>query len=98
MILGSDWRVGVEAEAGPRDGQALARRLELKRRDGGVDHLILLLRANRASARFLAEVGPLLRPSFPADEQETILRLRAGLEPSGSAILRLPCRHAAGGV
>jgi transcriptional regulator with XRE-family HTH domain len=37
MTRGRTWRYGVEVETGPRDAQALGRRLELKRRDGEVD-------------------------------------------------------------
>jgi hypothetical protein len=36
-------RIGVEAETRARDRQELQRRVALKRRDGGVDRVILLL-------------------------------------------------------
>jgi hypothetical protein len=52
LIRGPDWREGVEAEMGPRDGQALARRLMLKQRDGSVAGVILLLPKTRRIRTF----------------------------------------------
>ena len=40
-------RIGVETETRARDAQSLQRRLALKKRDGGVDHVILLLADTR---------------------------------------------------
>lgn len=50
-------RVGVEAETRVRDAQALQRKLMLKRRDGGVDHVILLLADTRHNRTFLRSAG-----------------------------------------
>src|SRR5207237_5268388 len=52
LIGGNGWREGVEAETGLRDGQALSRRLELKRRDGAVDGIILLAPATKRVREF----------------------------------------------
>jgi transcriptional regulator with XRE-family HTH domain len=87
MLRGPSWRYGVEGETGPRDGQALGRRLELKRRDGGVDGIILVLPATRRSREFLAAAGPLLRTNLPLDGRVILKRLEAGLDPGGSGIV-----------
>ena len=50
-------RIGVEAETRARDEQELERRLSLKRRDGGVDHVILLLADTRSNRLFVRWVG-----------------------------------------
>jgi transcriptional regulator with XRE-family HTH domain len=94
LIVGSGWRQGVEAETGPRDAQALAGRIELKRRDGAVDGVILLLPATRRVREFLAAAQPILAPHFPVPGEVALSALRAGRNPGGSAIivLRYPDR------
>jgi transcriptional regulator with XRE-family HTH domain len=69
LVRGLDWRVGIEAETHPTDGQALARRFELKVRDGGVDGVILLVPPTRHVKLFLAAASDLLRPIFPVPGQ-----------------------------
>jgi hypothetical protein len=96
MIAGRDWRYGVEAETAPRDLQALARRIELKRRDGEVDGVILLLRSSRRTAAFLAGAGDLLSLNFPIGARQAVSRLAAGEDPGGSAIIVLPAVRAIG--
>jgi hypothetical protein len=54
MIVGAGWRVGVEAETVLDDIQAVERRLALKRRDGDVDHVILLVADTRRNRLALA--------------------------------------------
>jgi transcriptional regulator with XRE-family HTH domain len=89
MIVGKAWRQGVEAETGPRDPQALAGRLELKRRDGAVDGVILLLPATRRVREFLAASRPILDPHFPVPGDVALAALRAGRNPGGSSIIVL---------
>lgn len=89
LIRADDWRFGIEAETAPRDAQALARRLELKRRDGQVDGVILLLRASRHTSAFLREAGDLLRSNLPASPDRTRQLLRAGARPTDSSIVLL---------
>ena len=67
MITGPRLRMGVEAETRPRDLQALDRRLSLKQRDGGVDHVVLLLADTRANRAFRREFGDVLRVNYPVD-------------------------------
>jgi transcriptional regulator with XRE-family HTH domain len=87
LIGGQGWRYGVEAETGPRDAQALARRLNLKVRDGEVDGMILVLPRSPRSRAFLEAADVSIRSSFPVDGARALDRLGAGLDPSGSAIV-----------
>ncbi len=89
LLRGEAWRCGVEAETGPRDGQALNRRLELKRRDGEVDHVLLILPNTRRVRAFLGETGALLRTNLPGGQKVILDRLAAGENPRTSAILVL---------
>lgn len=88
-LQGRGWRVGVEAETGPRDGQALIRRIELKRRDSGAEGAILLVPRTRRIALFMREAGPLLMTNFPIPGTEALERIAAGESPGGSAVVRL---------
>lgn len=90
MILGSDWRFGAEAETAPRDGQAVARRLALKLRDGGVDGLILILRDTHRSRLFVEETRTHLGDLFPVRARVALASLRAGRRPEGNAVIVLP--------
>lgn len=81
------FRIGVEAETRPRDAQALQRRLALKRRDGGVDHVLLVLATTRGNRAFLREAGPTLAADFPVTGRDAISALAAGRDPGGSAIV-----------
>ena len=86
MIRGDGWRFGVEAELNPIDGQALIRRLMLKRRDGGVDGVILLLPDTRQARLFRREFADLLATDFPVPARLALARLAKGLHPGGSAL------------
>ena len=87
LVRSAAWRYGVEAETHPTDGQALARRLQLKLRDGGVHGVILVLPATRHVRHFLAAAGDLLVPSFPVPGPRALALLRAGVDPAGNAIV-----------
>jgi hypothetical protein len=87
LVRGVDWAYGAEAETHPTDGQALARRLELKKRDGAVDGVILILPATRHARLFLAAAGELLAPAFPVPGRRAIELLRAGVDPGGNSIV-----------
>ena len=85
--LGSAWRYGVEAETGPRDSQALIRRLRAKERDGSVDGVILVLPSTRRTRDFLAAARSSLEPAFPIDGRRALGLLSSGSDPGGSAIV-----------
>jgi transcriptional regulator with XRE-family HTH domain len=96
VVRGDTWRYGVEAETGPRDAQAVARRMQLKQRDGGVNGVLLVLRRTVQTRRFLSEAGDLLRSVFPIDGTRAVDLLRAGVNPGGSAIIVLASRSSPG--
>ena len=89
MVSGSGWRYGTEAELNPIDGQALLRRLNLKRRDGRVDGVLLLLPDTRASRAFRREFAELLEADFPVPGIRALKLLSIGADPGGSAIIVL---------
>lgn len=81
--------IGIEAEMRLDDLQALERRIALKRRDGGIEIVILLLADTRGNRRRLADQRESLRGSFPLDGRSVLLALRAGRAPEASGILLL---------
>ena len=82
-------RVGVEAETRGRDSQALQRKLALKRRDGNVDHVILLMSDTRHNRSFLRAAGIGFHQAFPVPGRVALARLAAGEDPGGSSIILL---------
>ena len=82
------WRVGVEAETVVSDTQALDRKLALKRRDGLVDHVILLVADTPRNRRALA-AAPSAFADLPLGTREILAALRAGSEPAGSGVVLL---------
>jgi len=82
-------RIGVEAETRARDAQELQRRLALKRRDGRVDHVILLLADTRHNRMFVRAAGLGFRAEFPLDGRTALARLACGEDPGASAIILL---------
>jgi transcriptional regulator with XRE-family HTH domain len=89
LIGGNGWRAGVEAETGLRDAQALSRRLQLKRRDGAVDGIILLVPATKRTREFLKVAGPALKTHLPMDGRTILERLATGADPAASGIVML---------
>lgn len=89
LIRIDDVRIGVEAEARIRDVQALDRRIALKRRDGGVDIVVLLVANTVSNRRMLALHREALRSSFPLDTRRVMAALRMGRAPTASGIVVL---------
>ena len=89
LIIVSGVRVGVEAETRVRDTQALQRRLSLKRRDGGVDHVVLLLADSRHNRVFVRDAPPGFLVDFPVSGRAALRKLERGEDPGGSAIVLL---------
>lgn len=87
-ISGPGWTVAVEAETRIVDVQALERRISLKRRDSGIDKVILLLSETRTNRAVVGAAGAGLLPgSIPA--REALVALGLGHEPRGSAVVLL---------
>jgi transcriptional regulator with XRE-family HTH domain len=89
VVLGKDWRHGVEAETRPRDRQALERRLALKLRDGDVSSMSLLLLDSRHNRDFVRAHRDVLAERFPIPGRRTLELLGAGVDPGGSSIILL---------
>lgn len=88
VIQGAGWRIGVEAETALDDVQAVERRLMLKRRDGQVDHVILLIADTRRNRRALA-AAPASFGDLPLRTREVLTALREGRDPVESGIVVL---------
>lgn len=86
VIRGHGWGEPVEAETRPHDGQALERRITLKLRDAGFEHVILLLLDSAHNRRFVRSLGS---SRFTVDGNVALERLAAGEHPGGSAIILL---------
>jgi transcriptional regulator with XRE-family HTH domain len=82
-------RIGVEAETRLRDLQAVLRRIELKRRDGGVGSLILLLSDTRTNRQLVREYSDALTAGFPTTSADALASLRVGRPPAGDALVLL---------
>jgi len=79
----------VEAETRIHDAQAQMRRITLKLRDDGADHVLLVVAdtpRNRAAVRVM---GPVVAESFPVPARVALAALSAGRHPGGSALVFL---------
>jgi len=88
LIRGPGWRIGVEGETVLDDIQAVERRVALKRRDGNVDHVILLVADTPRNRRALA-AAPAAFGDLPLRTREILAALRDGRDPGGSGIVIL---------
>jgi hypothetical protein len=88
VIRGRGWRIAVEAETVLDDIQACERRLALKRRDGDVDHVILLI-ADTARNRQALRSAPAAFADLPLRTREVMAALGQGRDPGGSGIVIL---------
>jgi transcriptional regulator with XRE-family HTH domain len=77
--------IGVEGETRPTDMQELGRRLALKKRDGGMDRLVLVL-ADTAWCRQLIRLND-LEAAFPIPGIVALKRLASGTDPGGDTII-----------
>jgi transcriptional regulator with XRE-family HTH domain len=79
----------IEAETRLRDAQAVQRRIALKKRDGGIDRVILLISDTRSNRAALAAVREDLRNQFPLDSRAVLAAIRAGHAPPADGIVLL---------
>ena len=84
---GADGFARVEIESRIRDGQALLRRIEIKKRDGNVEIVILVVADTRANRAALKAFEPLFSAAFPCPSGEVRRALRNGRIPKASGIL-----------
>lgn len=89
MIQGDAWRLAIEAETQPNDLQALERRINLKQRDSGLEHVLLLLRDSRRNRDLVRAYAEQLAARFPVPGGRALELLAAGVSPGGSALILL---------
>jgi len=87
-LAGLPLRTGVEAETALDDIQALQRDINLKRRDAGLDRMILLVRDSRRNRDILRATDALQR-SFPMSTRGTMAALARGQDPGADGIVVL---------
>lgn len=85
LLRGASVVIGIEAETRPTDMQELQRRLALKKRDGQVDRLILVL-PNSDWCRRLIQLND-IESLFPVPGKVTLRALAEGRDPGGNAIV-----------
>jgi len=83
------WALGVEAETRPRDLQALERRISLKMRDAGMEHVVLLLLDSVHNRTLMRAHGESLRERFPLTGRRALDLLAAGVDPGANSIVLL---------
>ena len=74
----------VEAETRITDFQAQTRRLIIKMRDGGVEHVLLVIAETRSNRATIDAAGPAVGELFPISPRRALQALAAGTHPGGS--------------
>lgn len=85
LLRGAGVTIGVEGETRQTDMQDLQRRLALKKRDGGVDRLILVL-ADTEWCRRLVRLND-VDTALPLPGKAALKALAQGRDPGGDAIV-----------
>ena len=86
-ITGESWWRPVEAETRLADGQALARKLSLKLRDGNADIVVVVAADTRHNRSLANAVRTALGPAFEADPAIVRRALADGRDPGTSTLL-----------
>jgi transcriptional regulator with XRE-family HTH domain len=81
--------IGVEAETRLTDVQAVARKVQLKKRDGRLDGIVLLVSDTQANRAALALHREALRGAFPLDTRVVMAAIAAGVPPPADGIVVL---------
>ena len=81
--------IGVELETRIRDVQRLVRHVRERQRDGGVDHVLLVLSASSHNRALLAQLLEALGPDFATPPRQILRALREGRATPGSGVLLL---------
>jgi transcriptional regulator with XRE-family HTH domain len=81
--------VGVEIVTRVRDVQALVRHIRLRERDGGTDHVLLVLSDSAHNRAYLEQLVQALGSEFSTPHSAIIAALRAGQPVPGSGVLLL---------
>jgi hypothetical protein len=82
-------RVGAELETRVRDVQRLVRHTRERERDGGVDHVLLVLSASAHKRRMLPKLLEALGREFATRPRLILRALREGRPVPGSGVILL---------
>lgn len=88
MISGAGWQLAVEAGTVVEDVQSLERRLALKRRDGGIEHVLVLLADTRRNRQAIA-AAPSAFADLDRDVRAVLRSLAVGRDPGVDALVLL---------
>jgi hypothetical protein len=88
VIGGDGWQLAVEAETVVGDVQALERRLALKRRDGGIKRVLLLIADTRRNRREIA-AAPSAFADLDRDVRAVLRAIAIGRDPGVDALVLL---------
>jgi transcriptional regulator with XRE-family HTH domain len=77
----------VEGETRIIDAQGQIRRITLKMRDSGVDHVLLVVADTPANRQAVAAAHFITAESFPVSARKAMAALAAGRHPGGSALV-----------
>jgi transcriptional regulator with XRE-family HTH domain len=81
--------VGVEAVTRIRDVQALVRHTRLREREGGVEHILLVLSNSSHNRTLVGQLLEALGPRFATSPADIIRALKAGKPVPGSGVILL---------
>jgi hypothetical protein len=87
-LRGLSSQLPVEVDTRLVDGQSQVRRVMLKLRDSGFDHVLYVLADTRSNREALA-AAPAIRSDFPVSQRRAMTALAAGEHPGGSALVLL---------
>ena len=79
----------VEADTRLVDGQGQLRRVMLKLRDSGLEHVLLLLADTRTNRHAVAATSATIAPDFPVSPRRALAALAVREHPGGSALVLL---------
>jgi hypothetical protein len=88
VISGAGWQLAVEAGTVVEDVQSLERRLALKRRYGGIEHVLVLLADTRRDRQAIA-AAPSAFADLDRDVRAVLRSLAVGRDPGVDALVLL---------
>lgn len=77
----------VEGETRIIDAQGQIRRITLKMRDSGIDHVLLVVADTPAHRQAVVSAQVIIAESFPISARKAVAALAAARHPGGSALL-----------
>lgn len=89
QLVRSGITIATEMETRLRDVQAMQRRIELKRRDGAVDHVLLVVADTRANRAVIKAAADVLSAAYAVSARAALAAVVAGRDPGGDALVVL---------